>query len=101
MGRTIEYGHTAAGKWDVHADAELPGAEPELTEGRQAYAAEKADRERETCAFLVKSWAGIRGKANAYLAGTAPVVGEEVTIHLDMGDELDPEEEEALLEGED
>jgi hypothetical protein len=101
MGRTIEYGHTAAEKWDIHAVAELLGAEPELTEGRRAYAAEKADRERETCAFLMKNWAGIRAKANAYLGGTAPVEGEEVTIRLDMGDELELEEEEALLEGED
>ncbi|KAJ7925440.1 hypothetical protein B0H13DRAFT_1600492 [Mycena leptocephala] len=101
MGRTIEYGHTAADKWDIHVVAKLLGVEPELTEGQWAYAAEKADREHETCAFLMKNWVGIRAKVNAYLGGTAPVEGEEVTIRLDMGDELEPEEEEALLEGED
>ncbi|KAJ6579040.1 hypothetical protein DFH09DRAFT_1310403 [Mycena vulgaris] len=89
MRRTIAFGYTEAGKWDVLAGEELPGVSAELTEGRQAYAAEKADRERDTCALLTKKWGGeFWGRRTT-----------EVTVVLELGDELDPEDEEALLEG--
>jgi hypothetical protein len=50
---------------------------------------------------LVEKWAGILAKADQYLEGTAGIDAEcVVTIELDEGDELDPEEEEARLDGE-
>ncbi|KAJ7300377.1 hypothetical protein DFH08DRAFT_725398 [Mycena albidolilacea] len=101
MRRTITYGYTAAAGWEELARAELPGSEPMLTEGRRAYAAEHAATERATCALLEKNWAGILAKADVYLEGTAALDAEAiVTIEMDLGDELDPEEEEARLEGE-
>lgn len=101
MRRTMAYGYTAAGKWDAVAREELPGTPPEVTEGRRAYAAEHAATERATCALLEKKWAGILAKADVYLEGTAELDAESVvTIEMELGDELDPEEEEARLEGE-
>ncbi|KAJ7780556.1 hypothetical protein DFH07DRAFT_949798 [Mycena maculata] len=82
MRRTIAFGYTAAGKWDILADDVLDDASVELTEGRQAYAAEQAD-------------------ADQYLDGLGVVDSVPVRIQLELGDELDPDEEEALLEGED
>ncbi|KAF7369403.1 CxC2 domain-containing protein [Mycena venus] len=101
MRRTIAYGETAAQKWDLLALAFIPDSDPALIEGRQAYAAEKADRERETCAKLRTDWAGILAKADSYLEGRMPVEFGEATVPLILGDELDPEDEEALLEGDD
>ncbi|KAJ6454053.1 hypothetical protein C8R47DRAFT_997428 [Mycena vitilis] len=101
MHRTIDFGDTAARKWDILASEELEGAERELTEGRQAYAAEKADRERKTCVELRKNWRGILARADAYLDGVSVDNAEEVMIQLDLGDELEPDDEEALLEGDD
>ncbi|KAJ7795078.1 hypothetical protein B0H14DRAFT_3496404 [Mycena olivaceomarginata] len=101
MRRTMAYGYTAAGKWDAVAREELPGTPPEVTEGRCAYAVEHAATERATCALLEKKWAGILAKADVYLEGTAELDAESVvTIEMELGDELDPEEEEARLEGE-
>jgi hypothetical protein len=100
MRRTVAYGDTAAEKWDALACEALPDAEPELTEGRQAYAAEQADRERETCALLRRNWTSILAKARAYLDGEGIADATDVTIEVDLGDELDPEDEEAWLEGE-
>ncbi|KAJ7511017.1 hypothetical protein B0H11DRAFT_1701219 [Mycena galericulata] len=99
MRRTIAFGYTAAEKWDALATDELPDATPELTEGRRAYAAEHADTERRTCALLERTWAAILRRADAYLAGDLHGAGAQVTVELEMGDELDPEEEEARLEG--
>ncbi|KAJ7078694.1 hypothetical protein B0H15DRAFT_924757 [Mycena belliarum] len=99
MRRTIAYGYTEAGKWDELASTELPDASTELTEGRQAYAGEKAQRERDTCTFLSRTWAGILAKADRYLEGDASVDAGEVMIELELGDELEPDDEEALLEG--
>lgn len=99
MQRTVAFGGTAALKWDELASAELPNSTAELTEGRQAYAAEQADRERRTAAYLNRQWAGILAKADQYLDGRAPVETGEVMIRFDLGDELDPEDEEAMLEG--
>jgi hypothetical protein len=97
----IAYGYTAAAGWEELAQAELPGSEPTLTEGRRAYAAEHAATERATCALLEKNWAGILAKADVYLEGTAALDAEAIaTIEMYLGDELDPEEEEARLEGE-
>ncbi|KAJ7758475.1 hypothetical protein DFH07DRAFT_867982 [Mycena maculata] len=101
MRRTIAFGYTAAGKWDILADDVLDDASAELTEGRQAYAAEQADRERQTCEHLKRCWAGILSKADQYLDGLGVVDSVPVRIQLELGDELDPDEEEALLEGED
>jgi hypothetical protein len=95
------YGATAAEKWDSLASAILPDSDPELTEGRRAYAAEKADWERNTCRKLRRDWASILTKAEVYLEGRILVVVREVTVLLNLGDELDPEDEEALLEGDD
>ncbi|KAJ7446031.1 hypothetical protein B0H11DRAFT_1930373 [Mycena galericulata] len=100
MRRTVAFGYTAARKWDALSVEELPNSTPELTEGRRAYAAEHADTERRTCALLEKKWAAILRRADSYLAGEIQAVGGQVTVELEMGDELDPEEEEARLEGE-
>ncbi|KAJ7804037.1 hypothetical protein B0H13DRAFT_1566522, partial [Mycena leptocephala] len=67
MRRTIAFGYTAATLWDLLASDELPESSPELTEGRRAYAAEQADKERETCGMLERKWAAILRRADAYL----------------------------------
>ncbi|KAJ6512878.1 hypothetical protein C8R45DRAFT_1087985 [Mycena sanguinolenta] len=105
MRRTIAYGERAAREWDRLAAVELPGTSAELREGRQAYAAEQAAREREWCARLEKQWRGILEKMDAFLTGGAAGVAAaaltgSVTVEVDLEDELDPEEEEARLEGE-
>ncbi|KAJ7066855.1 hypothetical protein B0H15DRAFT_958289 [Mycena belliarum] len=97
MRRTIASGYTEAKRWDALASDELPGASPELTAGRQAYAAEKAHRERRTCAVLTSRWAGILAKAEQYLEG-GEIDGGRVMVELELGDELAPDDEEALLE---
>jgi hypothetical protein len=98
MRRTIVSGYREAVKWDRRTLEELPDSSPELTEGRRAYAAEHADTERVTCQLLERKWAAIMERADAYLAGRIAV--DAVTVELDVGDELDPEEEGARLEGE-
>jgi hypothetical protein len=101
MRHTVAFGYTSAALWDELAEGELPDSDPELTEGRRAYAAEHADTERKTCRRLEEKWAGILAKADQYLEGTVGLNAESmVTIELDEGDELDQEEEEARLEGE-
>ncbi|KAJ7036101.1 hypothetical protein C8F04DRAFT_954156, partial [Mycena alexandri] len=99
MRRTVAFGRTMAVKWDALAGAVVEGASAELTEGRQAYAAEQADWERATCGLLEEKWAGILAKAQAYLDGLDGG-GEQITIEMELGDELEPEDEEALLERE-
>ncbi|KAF8168597.1 hypothetical protein K438DRAFT_1616101, partial [Mycena galopus ATCC 62051] len=100
MRRTIAYGVTAAEKWEELMVQELSGAEPEVTEGRRAYAAEQAAKERTTVARLERNWAGILAKADQYLDGSAELDAETfVTVEMELEDELDPEEEEARLEG--
>ncbi|KAJ7918352.1 hypothetical protein B0H13DRAFT_2321526 [Mycena leptocephala] len=99
MCHTIDFGQTAAMIWDGRAAAELPEASPELTEGRQAYAAERANTEHRTCALLKGKWGPILLRADAYLDSTAGPEATGVTVESFVGDELDPEEEEALLEG--
>jgi hypothetical protein len=102
MCRSIAYGYTAAARWEELTGAELPGLDLALTEGCRAYAAEHAATERATCALLEKNWAGILAKADVYLEGMAALDAEAiVTIEMDLEDELDPEEEEVCLEGED
>ncbi|KAF7361598.1 CxC2 domain-containing protein [Mycena sanguinolenta] len=83
MRRTIAYGAVAAADWERLAGESLAGASEELTEGRCAYAAEHALTER--------------ARADAYLAGNTDIAA--VTVEVDVTDELDPEEEEARLEG--
>ncbi|KAJ7761159.1 hypothetical protein DFH07DRAFT_957231 [Mycena maculata] len=116
MRRTIAFGRTAAEKWDVLSREELTVSPADrihgphaygldhaatITEGRQAYAAEHAARERRTCAELERKWQGILEKADAYLQGTVALDAEAVVIvELDLGDELEPKDEEAMLEGE-
>ncbi|KAJ7127923.1 hypothetical protein C8R44DRAFT_616634, partial [Mycena epipterygia] len=101
MRRVIASGETEAREWDMLGELMLPGASAELVEGRRAYAAEHADTERKVCAKLEINWAGILRKADVYLAGTVTMEVEDVvTVQLDMGDELDPEEDEARLEAE-
>ncbi|KAJ7666199.1 hypothetical protein DFH06DRAFT_1323329 [Mycena polygramma] len=99
MRRTIASGVSEAAIWDGLAEDELPDSSPELTEGRRAYAAEHAETERKTCAKLTKDWAGILLRADQYLDGVSVLdTDAAVTVELEMGDELEPEEEEALLE---
>lgn len=101
MRRTIAYGRMAAEKWDELASEEQTGMEPEVAEGRRAYAFEHAATERQTCGTLDRNWAGILAKADAYLEGRTVEDRESVvTVEMELGDELDPEEEEARLEGE-
>ncbi|KAF8129675.1 hypothetical protein K438DRAFT_2136108 [Mycena galopus ATCC 62051] len=97
---TIAYSEVAAREWAVLAAEEGNSAGAELGEGRRAYAAEKADRERDTCAALRKNWAGILAKADQYLDGMLRGDDEEVTVSLDPADELELEEEEVRLEAE-
>jgi hypothetical protein len=101
MRRTIAYGEVAAREWERLLAEELPGASPELTEGRRAYAAEHAATEHARCADLEIRWRGILAKADVYLNGDVAAAGtESVTVEVYLEDELDPEEEEARLEGE-
>ncbi|KAJ7358391.1 hypothetical protein DFH08DRAFT_953543 [Mycena albidolilacea] len=101
MRRTIAYGQTAAMQWDALAVAELPGASAEVTEGRCAYAAEQAATERARCTDLERRWTGLLMRADAYLEGRNLVdLAAPVTVEVDIADELDAEEEEARLEGE-
>ncbi|KAF8179820.1 hypothetical protein K438DRAFT_1768842 [Mycena galopus ATCC 62051] len=101
MRRTITYGEAAAREWERLLTQELPGASPELTEGRRAYAAEHAATEHARCANLEIRWHGILAKADAYVNGDVAAAGmESVTVEVHLEDELDPEEEEARLEGE-
>ncbi|KAJ7761472.1 hypothetical protein B0H14DRAFT_3510958 [Mycena olivaceomarginata] len=119
MRRTIAYGETEAGDWESLAEAEVledevaegeteDGAEAaaaaELSEGCRAYATERALTERVTCAFLRKKWVGILRKADAHLGDGDTEEGgegETVRVELELGDELEPDDEEALLERED
>jgi hypothetical protein len=119
MRRTIAYGETEAGDWESLAEAEVledevaegemeDGAEAaaaaELSEGRRASATARALTERATCAFLRKKWAGILRKADAHLGDGDTEEGgegETVRVELELGDELEPDDEEALLERED
>ncbi|KAK7050124.1 hypothetical protein R3P38DRAFT_2763172 [Favolaschia claudopus] len=100
MRRTIAYGESAEREWRGLAEVELEGSSPELAEGRRAYAAEHAATERARCIDLEKRWRPMLRKADAYLKeGTA--AGDEITVEVDIEDEVEPEEEEARLEGED
>ncbi|KAJ7026921.1 hypothetical protein C8F04DRAFT_1267519 [Mycena alexandri] len=101
MHRTIAFGYTEAEAWDRLGLEELEGSSAEVTEGRRGYAAEHAATERVRCAALEADWAGILRKAEAFLAGNVAPEDGTVTVELLGADELDPEEEEALLEGED
>ncbi|KAJ7042741.1 hypothetical protein C8F04DRAFT_1207805 [Mycena alexandri] len=101
MRRTIAFGYTEAAEWDRLAREELEGASAEVTEGRRAYVAEHANTERARCAALEADWRGILQKAEAFLAGNVALEDVPVTVELEGADELDPEEEEARLEGED
>ncbi|KAF7330718.1 CxC2 domain-containing protein [Mycena sanguinolenta] len=87
----------ARSHWERLAGESLAGASEELTEGRCAYAAEHALTERARCADLEKRWRPILDRADAYLAGNTDIAA--VTVEVDVTDELDPEEEEARLEG--
>ncbi|KAF7333062.1 CxC2 domain-containing protein [Mycena venus] len=83
MCRTITYSETAAWEWDQHTATE-----------------------RSCCADLRRRWHGILAKADAFLGGDdaaacTVAAAEAVTVEVNVADELDPEEEEALLEGED
>ncbi|KAJ7718493.1 hypothetical protein DFH07DRAFT_784927 [Mycena maculata] len=90
-----------ASKWDVLAEEELGGSDAALTEGRQAYATEHADTEQATCADLERRWRGILLKADAFLEGNVELDAEAaVSVELELGEDLDPEQEEARLEGE-
>ncbi|KAJ7446065.1 hypothetical protein FB451DRAFT_1412427 [Mycena latifolia] len=102
MRRTIASGYSEAAAWDALAREELSDASPELMEGWRTYAAEHAATERKTCALLETKWATIVARADHYLAGDAAedVGAEGVTLILELGDELDPEEDEARLEAE-
>ncbi|KAJ6464246.1 hypothetical protein C8R47DRAFT_992084 [Mycena vitilis] len=100
MRRTIEFGTTEAALWDALAEEELEGASAELTEGRRAYAAEHAATERKTCAYLTEKWGPILRRADTYLDGALAGEADDVTVEMDIGDELEPEEEEARLEAE-
>jgi hypothetical protein len=100
MQRTIAFGCTEAGIWDALAADELPDSTPEINEGRRMYAAEHAETERRTCEQLTAQWTGILQKADAYLDGHSVLDSDEqVLVQLEPGDELDTEEEEAALEG--
>ncbi|KAJ6513670.1 hypothetical protein C8R47DRAFT_1064378 [Mycena vitilis] len=98
MRRTIAFGESEVRLWEKLAQEELPGASGPLTEGRRAYAAEHAETERKTCAHLAEKWGPILRRADAYLEGALAGEADDVTVEVDMGDELEAEEEEARLE---
>ncbi|KAJ6494178.1 hypothetical protein C8R45DRAFT_927406 [Mycena sanguinolenta] len=99
MRRTIAYSATVAAQWEQLAGEELAGASDELTEGRRAYASEQAATEHARCADLERRWRPILARADAYL-GSEMAAAEVVEVEVDVADELDPEEEEARLQGE-
>jgi hypothetical protein len=100
MRRTLAYGETARREWERLAGEELLGASAELAEGQRVYAAEHAATERAGCADLEARWCGILAQADAYLVDTSGRSFSDVVIlEVDISDELDPEEEEARLEG--
>ncbi|KAJ7154821.1 hypothetical protein C8R46DRAFT_911140 [Mycena filopes] len=101
MRRTIAFGRTEAAEWEALGAVEIDGASPELAEGRRAYAAEHAATERRTCTMLEDKWAAILHRADLYLEGQAVLETDVVTLELDAGDELEPDEQEALLESDD
>jgi hypothetical protein len=101
MRRTVDFGYKAAVEWDKLAGDEVPDLTPDWAEGRHAYAVEQADTEHVRCGRLESQWRGILLKADAYLDGSVQLTADDaVTVELDVGDELDAEEEEARLEGE-
>ncbi|KAJ7437713.1 hypothetical protein FB451DRAFT_1416695 [Mycena latifolia] len=103
MCRTVASGYSEAHDWEALALEELPDASPELTEGRRAYATEHAVTERDMCVMLERNWTPILAKADRYLAGGAVLdTGGDllVTLVLSLEGELDPEDKEARLEGE-
>ncbi|KAF8208322.1 hypothetical protein K438DRAFT_2013096 [Mycena galopus ATCC 62051] len=100
MRHTIAYGQAMVRVWDDLEVGELSGATAELTEGRRAYAAEHAAVERARCADLGRRWHGILERADAYLDGGDNATARQVTVEVDLEDELDAEQEEARLEGE-
>ncbi|KAJ7182645.1 hypothetical protein C8R43DRAFT_869153 [Mycena crocata] len=100
MGRTMESGYREAEAWEDLLVNKLPDASPELREGRLAYAAEHAETEREMCARLELKWQPLMERASAFLAGEHVLDTDTVTVELELGDELEPEEEEARLEAE-
>jgi hypothetical protein len=57
-------------------------------------------QECRTTAFLKRQWAGILARADEYLDRMVAEDTGKIMIQLDLGDELEPEDEEALLEGE-
>ncbi|KAF8196639.1 hypothetical protein K438DRAFT_1967648 [Mycena galopus ATCC 62051] len=69
MRHTVAYREAVACEWECLAAEELPGAPPELMEGRCAYAAEHAATERACCKYLERRWHGILAKADIYLGG--------------------------------
>jgi hypothetical protein len=91
MCRTIEYGRWIAGQWEIRATARTEGLNVALEEGLRAYTAEHVDREKRTCNQLTKQWAGLRGKAQAYLAGITTDTRTEVIVDTEGGDLDDPE----------
>ncbi|KAJ6483477.1 hypothetical protein C8R47DRAFT_1217563 [Mycena vitilis] len=102
MRRTIASGYSEIREWEeLAAQAEdLSGSTPELTEGRRAFAEEHIATELARCANLEKSWRGILEKADAYLNGTELAADTVVTVELEMGDEMDVDEDEVRMEGE-
>ncbi|KAJ7611265.1 hypothetical protein FB45DRAFT_1119943 [Roridomyces roridus] len=101
MRRTVAFGHSEAADWDALTNAQLPDLSPEIREGRRAYAAEHASAEHATCTMLQNRWTGILAKADQYLSGSAELDTEApVLLHMELSDELGPEEEEDLLERE-
>ncbi|KAJ7604088.1 hypothetical protein FB45DRAFT_983874 [Roridomyces roridus] len=100
MRRTIAFSQTEGEIWDGLGREEWSDTTPELAEGRRAYAAEQAGTERIRCRVLEANWAGILAKAEEFLAGrTVESSTGIVSLEIELGDELDQEEEEALLEG--
>jgi hypothetical protein len=67
-----------------------------LQEGLRAYAAEHIRQEERMCERLSRQWAGLWTKAAAYLAGLE-VAGPEVVV--DVGADVDEEDEEGDVEG--
>jgi hypothetical protein len=83
------------GEWEKCAMARPVGSAA-LQEGLCAYAVGHIRREERMCERLSRQWAGLQAKVAAYLAGLE-VAGPEVVV--DMGEDVDEEDEEGDVEG--
>ncbi|KAJ7429914.1 hypothetical protein B0H11DRAFT_2166673 [Mycena galericulata] len=89
MRRTVVFGRWRADWWEEQTGADPPTAE--VGEGMAAYAAERAQTERQRADLLEAKWAAVQEKASRAVAGLDG--GSVIEIRLDRGD-IEGEDEE-------